>query len=170
MCWTTANTIPILLDITTRDLDLTIEEVRQEMAILWLVTWIARPITDCTVLRAVLACSDISIHRLSVNVSAMEQNVYLAATNLARSVFSLSQLARVTYTTVLSVILDVLATFFAERRLIQQVGWCQACRLATERRLRRLQKDRPYTLCRIQHVARRLIAAVSVPVKSAVLA
>lgn len=128
---------------------------------LWLVTWFTRLITDCTTLRAVARCPNISKHHPNTNLSAMEQNARLAAINLARSVFSLSQFASLTYATALSVVLDVLSTFFAERRLVREFGWCQACKLATDLRLRRLQEIRPRTLCRVQDVAPRLMAAVT---------
>ena len=131
-----------------------------EMGMMWLVTWFARLIADCTALRALLSqplpytqCPDLQVH-------ALQESAYHSATTLARGIYFHSQLQSMTYVTILSVVLEMLEAFFAENGNLEEMGWCSACRIATELRLKRLEKVRPRTLCQIRQVAPQHVAAV----------
>ncbi|KAF2165564.1 hypothetical protein M409DRAFT_23860 [Zasmidium cellare ATCC 36951] len=176
--WAIAKAAPVEYDVAPEGLDMSIEEhfflsintafrrqyrfLRQEMAMMWLVTWFSRLITDCTALRAVIVRPEVFTNQPDLDPTRLEQNAYLAAISLARSVYSVSQLSNVTYATILKTLLEILAAFFAERGAMQELSWCQGCKAATEIRLQRLQRVRPRTLCRIEEMVPQLIAAVSI--------
>lgn len=119
-------------------------------------SWILALVSDCTLLRLIRTYPTMAKH-LRRSFREIEQKAYFTAADICKSVYYYSVLNSMAYAHMLYVFIDLAKTFFEEYGGQKEVGWCQACLIATKLRIERPGKDengkartaRKKTLCRV---------------------
>ncbi|KAK4506163.1 hypothetical protein PRZ48_004128 [Zasmidium cellare] len=121
-----------------------------------IVSWILALISDCTLLRLIRTYPAATTY-LNRSFREIEQKAYFTASDICKSVYYYSVLNSLAYAHMLFVFIDLAKTFFEEYGAEKEIGWCQACLIATKLRIERPSKDengkgstrRRGTLCRV---------------------
>ena len=83
----------------------------------------------------------------------------MAAEELCKNVYNLSSLSSLAYIDFIKLTLEKARNFFEEQGALKELGWCQACSVATDLRMQRLKLVKPPTLCKLSHLPAGLAAA-----------
>ena len=106
-------------------------------------------IINCTLLRIYhFRQATTSVPHLR-QVSEVEHDTMVTARQLCRTVHYISQLRSMAYAYWITHMIQLVQNFSAEQQAVKELGWCQACLIATRTRLRRIKATSSPTLCRV---------------------
>ena len=114
--------------------------------------------TDCALLHVM--CNAQAYHRAGmagsrISLSSVEQRAYWHACELCRCVHFWSK-RFLTAARFLRLLLQAARNFFGSYGAIAEMQWAHGCSLTTERRIERLRRSSPATLCRLSDVTDQL--------------
>lgn len=123
--------------------------------------WMFCLILDCTILRILHFLPQAEIHIEPKTREEILRDADNRARYLCRSVYFISKTNSQGIAGYMDTIVALAENFFREVEAEQELGWCQAVRCATKRRVKRLQTFQARTLCRMGYMADELGAAAN---------
>ena len=124
------------------------------------VSWLALLICDTTLLRLYIRNPATKRVLADRPMQVVEQDAYKWAVEMCRCVYHYSMLQSMAYGDFLKIFVQISRNFFEDYGALREVGWCQACMIATNIRVQRMRATsfRP-SLCRVRDVEHDLATA-----------
>ena len=123
------------------------------------ITWLVCLICDTTLLRLYLrnpSTKNVLGYR---PMQTIEEDAYKWAVEMCRCVYHYSMLQSMAYCDFLKIYVQICRNFFEDYGALREMGWCQACVIATNVRIRRTRATTRPTLCRVKDVTNDLVTA-----------